>query len=150
MDQFIYEIKAVSLTERTEDDIQKELESFNILHGKNIDMEKFKKFLGDFHRLKYDTSSFPVSFHTDHEEARVYARENIGDFNEAGCYNYAVICRNITGRAYYNSYQDPGEDFEVLKFDREKGQYLPLPKDASEYWKVLEEAWGFIRPVKEA
>lgn len=141
--QFIYEVKAVSLTERTKDDIQKELDSVNARYGHNMDMKRFMEHLRAIYRDKYEASSFTSSFHFNQDEAVKYATGNIGDINESGCYNYAAVCRNMVGKAYFDSCQDPDNDFWLFKYDRDTGHYLPLPKEASEYMYVLVEAWGY-------
>lgn len=141
----IYYVQAISLQELTEELLNKEYEIHKIKYNQpKLTKEQFLKFMEDWHQSKYDIDSFISSYHETLEEAKEYAQRNIGDINEAGCYNYAAVCKAPLGLTYYNTGQNAKEDFILYKYDRESHSYKELAKDVPEYKSLLEHVWGMI------
>ena len=150
MDKF-YCVSAISLTKITEEKLKEMYEIHKIKYKKEISFEHFLKFQKDFKEDKYLIDSFVSSYHSEKEKAIQYAVNNIGDINEAGCYNYAGVSTLYTDIAYYNTEQNPKEDFIIYKYCREDNMYHELDKSAPEYKYILSHLWGFVssEPIEE-
>lgn len=140
----IYYVSAIYADKLTEEDLKKKYEIHKLKYNKDITYEKFLDFLKDFKEDEYNIGSFISSYHLTKEEAIEYATKNIGDINEAGCYQYAGVSKAPTGLSYYNSGQNPKEDFIIYKYNREKDEYEELDKKEKEYDLILHHLWGFV------
>ena len=63
-----------------------------------------------------------------------YIKENIGDINECGSYEYAALVSAEIDVSYYECNQTKEEDVILFKFDNETKSYVELEKTADEYF----------------
>lgn len=140
----VYFVHAVSCEAMTEDVLKLEHKINNIRYNRNDTYEKYLNFAKSWGNDKYVTSSFLSSIHTTLEEAQEYAINNAGDINECGSYGYCVVSSAKCGVTYYNSEQNPDDDFWLYKYNYNTNQYEPLDKSAPEYTNVRREVWGYI------
>lgn len=140
----IYIVNAISVTEYKEEDLKRKHTAHNCLNERQLTYEEYLKFLKNWKEDTYSISSFISSFHLEYEKAKEYAENNLGDINEAGCYNYAAIIKAPMDCFYYNSYQNPKTDFELYKYNSETKKYELLDKSAKEYNYIINHLWGFI------
>lgn len=123
--------------------LDENIETFEKIHGcKVIDRDKYLKYLHMYGEDKVSISGFISSFHVKEGEAMRYAIENVGDINEAGCYNYCAVVRAPIGYSYYNTEQRLEEDIKILQYNRDTDKYETLDKSAKEYDVIAYHVWG--------
>lgn len=146
-EEFAYVVRAIYADEITKEKNERNYEIHKIKYNKpNLTLDEFNKFQSDWKLNKWDIGGFDSSYHFDKEEAINYAKKNIGDINEAGCYMYAAVCPLPIGLAYYNTGIDKN-DIILFKYEREEDEYKTWTPDSSEkelYERILNYVWGFI------
>lgn len=140
----IYLVFAISLTEKTEEILEKEYRIECARHNKELNRDKFMALMKDIKEDKYEISGFLSGFYKNKKEAEKVVTNNIADINEAGAYKYAAICAADIGVAYYNSYQNIETDFDVYKYNVKKDRYEPLTKENEEYNPIVHYVWGYF------
>lgn len=142
--EYIYDVRAISMDKLEECDIIKKFELYKAFNPNKIVMsyENYKSLHYPFYPYNFD--SFLSSMHETLEEAQEYVTQNIGDINESGSYNYAVVSKIPLSISYYTTEQNPNEDFWIYKYNNETHQYELLSKDSLEYKSLLSYSWGFI------
>ena len=143
MQDKIYYVEAISLQEKSQEMLKKEYEIHKIKYKEDITYEQFIKFLKDWHDYQYSIDSFISSYHVTLEEAKEYAKNNVGDINEAGCYNYCAVISAPIGISYYNTEQIK-EDFIIYKYNNVSKSYEELSSTEKEYNKLIEHVWQMI------
>lgn len=143
----IFYVSAISLEKITEENLKKKYEIYKIKYDKNISYERYIQMAKSWGETKYNIDSFISSYHTSEEEATEYAVENIGDINEAGCYEYVGITDAPIGVSYYNTYINSEKDIRIFKYDREKDKYNPfLKEDDPEIYEYIKyHLWGMVK-----
>ena len=147
MFMYIYYVAAIDIAEITANDLKKEYEIHKIRYNKTEDdlsYKKFLQFMASWKHDKYSVSSFISSYHLTKEEALEYAINNIGDINEAGAYPYAGVVQAPVVCSYYNTEQNPNEDFIILKYNFEIRKYEIIDSTCPEYKYILQHLWGMI------
>lgn len=142
--EFVYFVHAVSCDKKTEEQLHKEHEIYNIKYDKESSFDEFMRLKKSWKEDKYSCTSFLSSVHDTLEEAQKYAEENICDINESGSYNYSVVSKVLLGCAYYNASQNKDEDFWIYQYDNSTKKYVKINKDNPVYNEILREVWGFI------
>jgi len=143
----IYMVYPVNICEKTNEMLIKEYKIYLIKTNKTEEeysFEQFCNYLENWKQKKYSIDYFISSFHVDIEEAKKYVINNIGDINEAGCYEYACISKAPIGVSYYNSEQNVNTDFIVYKYNPEKKEYIELERDNEIFKEIAKYIWGYI------
>ena len=148
MEEKIYIVMPILLKEKTKEDLEKEYRHFLFKLNLKEEEHSFEKFISknlSKGEKKFYINSFISSYHLTLEKAKLYAQQNVGDINEAGCYNYVCVCTADTDCTYYNTYQNLNEDFIVYKFDFVTDEYVPVEEteENKEILTVIKyHAWG--------
>lgn len=140
----IYYVYPISFSKiNLEEELDKDIEDFEKMRGcKVVDREKYVKYLHLHGEDKVSISGFISSYHVTETEAMKYAIQNVGDINEAGCYNYCAVVRAPVGHTYYNTSQNPDEDIILLKYNRKRDVYEILEGSEEEYEVIKYHVWG--------
>lgn len=144
----IYVVNAIYADELTKEDNEKEFEIYKIRYEiwKNKTFEEFLNFQRGYKKDKWNIGGFDSSYHTTKEEAIKFITENIGDINEAGCYNYASVSPIPMGCAYYNSRMNKN-DIVLFKWNKGTHRYEIFNKTTENselYNGLISYVWGFI------
>lgn len=118
----LFILKAISIEEKTEEDLKKEWEVNKLLHGK-ITFDKYKELMMSWWQDKYKYSESDVAYFTDLEMAIHSAKANMCDVNEGGTYEYVAIVEVSTNRIYTNCYP---LSVRVFKYNRDNDFYEPV------------------------
>ena len=129
----IFVLSAISATQKTEEDIEKEYRKAQI-ESKNWEsrsIEKYRKFLEGWHEDKYKIGIYDTGFFTTLERAKESAKNNEAGIFEAGLYPYIVVRSMPTETMYADS---EGDDYHLYRYNIETDVYDPIPWEGdSEY-----------------
>lgn len=123
MSKPIYLLYAISIHKNTEDDIKRNMDAENIRLNTKMDIDYYKDFLKSFHELNYETSDCVIGYFDNKETAVEYAINNAGDMNEAGCYNYAIVCQRNLNRLYPDL---ETEDMAIFEYNHDTDKYVEI------------------------
>lgn len=140
----IYTVRAVYCTPLDEEKLKVAFERYKekFPEHKYKDCQTYKNIFYPFG--DYELDDFMSSVHETLEIAQEYVLNNVCDINEAGTFDYAVISRVIVNCAYYNTQQNPKEDFWIYKFNHNTRKYELLDESANEYGPILSYIWGHM------
>lgn len=101
-DKYLYIVSTISLKKRTEDDLKKEFEIYKVKYPswKEKTFEQYYEFQKGWNWHKYSISQEDNAYFLKLEEAKLAVKENFGDINDGGAYNYALIKKVPMNRAY--------------------------------------------------
>lgn len=136
----IYVLSILSIKQKTEDMLKKELEIHNLKYNQNLTMDKYIDFINNFnpYASKYTDSCGEQNAYFLNASDAIYAAEhNLGDVNEAGVYNYITIVALPIGQMY--AHMEPSE-FYVFKYNEKDGGYNQITNTDDEIYKFLERS----------
>lgn len=146
----VYILSAVDITEKSEEDLKNEFEIMKILHPiwKDRKYETFLTWKADMYETKFMVDTYDTAYFLNPVTAQQYARQNMADINEAGCYPYLVIYSRPTNHMYAEA--NPCF-FELYHYDHEKDEYLLIEDIKSDIrYEYIRNAFdSFYRPPKE-
>lgn len=145
----IYILSILSVKQKTEEMLKKELEIHNLKYNKNLTMDKYINFINSFnpYASKYtDSYGEPNAYFFNLSDAIYAAEHNLGDINEAGVYNYITIVALPIGQMY--AHIEPSE-FYVFKYNEKEDGYIQITNNDDEIYKFLAKSHNATYLIKE-
>lgn len=113
----IYILAAVDIQELTKEHLEQEFEVARILHPiwKDRTLSQFINWKAEMHQSKFIIDVYETAYFLNPLTAHEYAKQNMSDINEAGCYPYIAIFSRPTNHMYAEA-----NHCEVMLFEYDK------------------------------
>lgn len=129
--QYVYILYAVEVRHLTDEEIEDNIKILKVKHPhpEMVDRVYYESYCPSVYAHKADVSIYrePIAFFYDEDEAVKCARMNLGDYNDGGCYNYAMIERLPIGYAYPSASSDT--DYRYFRYDDDKYEEIYVKDD---------------------
>lgn len=118
----IYILAAVDIQELTKEHLEKEFEVARILHPiwKDRTLSQFINWKAEMHQSKFIIDVYETAYFLNPLTAQEYAKKNMSDINEAGCYPYIAIFSRPTNHMYAEANHC---EVMLFKYDKETDTY---------------------------
>lgn len=135
---YIYIVRTINLTQKTESDLHKEYEIAKIKYPKTY--KNYKQYLEDFliswNNDKYSMLYEDNSCFNDYELAESNVINNIYDINDGGVYNYVAIIK-IPVNGLYSICEISEEDIILFKFNQDTDTYYKINYGYNEETRLI-------------
>lgn len=129
----IYILYLVDINKVTEDSLRIGFASYHAQYP-NRTFDDYVRFKKNWDEDKYSFIIEPQGYFIDEEKAVEYARNNVGDINEAGSYPYVVVASMPLNRVYPMCNE---RKFRLFKFDDPTESYIEIDWTENEGTEIL-------------
>jgi len=135
---YIYIVRTIDLTEKTQSDLEREFEVMKINHPlwKTKTYEEFIDFMKGWKWDKYKQDYENNAYFETYEQAYEKVINNVCDINDGGIYDYVSIIKMPMNCCYTESYLEEN-DTTLFKFNYKEDTYFEINKDFDEKTKWL-------------
>lgn len=132
----------VHLRKKTEEDLKLGFEIDKMRLNKNLSYEKWLSNQIYFNQKDFFIDTEDIGYFLDKEEAIYAIENNLGDINDGGVYNYAVIEGLRLNKVYPSATSETS--YDLFKYDYTTDTYIPIDWNTNEETKAIHKTFDSL------